>query len=122
MAEPLSPDGAGDPVGAPFDPAALEAALPFYHEMMDWGSETGVPRPAKLFELGVGATGDLTVVAPGWQWRMLQAFSHGQNSRLVAAIGGLTSGDRCTGQIGESLKRRASLVFQAVINRRAKCG
>jgi aldehyde:ferredoxin oxidoreductase len=54
MAEPLGSDGAGDPVSAPIDPAAVEAALPLYYEMMGWDPETGVPRPAKLYELDVG--------------------------------------------------------------------
>jgi aldehyde:ferredoxin oxidoreductase len=47
MAEAL---GAGEPI----DPAAVEAALPLYYEMMGWDPATGVPRPAKLHELGIG--------------------------------------------------------------------
>ncbi len=52
MAEPLGP-------GAPIEPAALEAALPIYYEMMGWDPATGVPRPAKLYELGIGWVMDL---------------------------------------------------------------
>jgi len=47
MAEPLGP-------GAPIDPVAVEAALPLYYEMMGWDPVTGVPRAAKLHELGIG--------------------------------------------------------------------
>jgi aldehyde:ferredoxin oxidoreductase len=47
MAEPLGP-------GAPIDPAAVEAALPLYYEMMGWDPVTGVPRAAKLYELDIG--------------------------------------------------------------------
>ncbi len=47
MAEPLGP-------GEPIDPAALKAALPLYYEMMGWDPITGVPRAAKLYELGIG--------------------------------------------------------------------
>jgi len=47
MAEPLGP-------GAPIDPAAVEAALRLYYEMMGWDPVTGVPRAAKLYELGIG--------------------------------------------------------------------
>jgi aldehyde:ferredoxin oxidoreductase len=47
MAEPLGP-------GAPIDPAAVEAALPLYYEMMGWDPATGVPRAAKLHELDIG--------------------------------------------------------------------
>jgi aldehyde:ferredoxin oxidoreductase len=50
MAEPLGPDGPGEPI----DPAAVEAALPLYYEMMGWDPATGVPRPAKLHELDIG--------------------------------------------------------------------
>ena len=50
MAEPLGPDGPGEPI----DPAAVEAALPLYYEMMGWDPVTGVPRAAKLYELGIG--------------------------------------------------------------------
>jgi aldehyde:ferredoxin oxidoreductase len=55
MAEPLGPDGPG----APIDPAAIEAALPLYYEMMGWDSQSGVPRRARLVELGVGWVADL---------------------------------------------------------------
>ena len=47
MAEPLGP-------GAPIAPVAVEAALPLYYEMMGWDPVTGVPRAAKLHELGIG--------------------------------------------------------------------
>ena len=47
MSEPLGP-------GAPIDPAAVEAAQPIYYEMMGWDPVTGVPRAAKLHELGIG--------------------------------------------------------------------
>jgi len=47
MAEPLGP-------GAPIDPAAVEAALQLYYEMMGWDPVTGVPRAAKLYELDIG--------------------------------------------------------------------
>ena len=47
MAESLGPS-------APIDPAAVEAALPLYYEMMGWDPVTGVPRSAKLHELGIG--------------------------------------------------------------------
>ena len=47
MAEAL---GAGEPI----DPAAVKAALPLYYEMMGWDPATGVPRLAKLHELGIG--------------------------------------------------------------------
>ena len=50
MAEPLGPDGPGEPI----DPAAIEAALPLYYEMMGWDPATGVPRAAKLYELDIG--------------------------------------------------------------------
>jgi aldehyde:ferredoxin oxidoreductase len=50
MAEPLGEDGPGMPI----DPAAVEAALPLYYEMMGWDPETGVPRKAKLHELDIG--------------------------------------------------------------------
>jgi aldehyde:ferredoxin oxidoreductase len=49
MAEPLGPDGPG----APMDPADVDAALRLYYEMMGWDPDTGVPRAAKLHELGV---------------------------------------------------------------------
>ena len=55
MAEPLGPDGPG----APIEPAALEAALPFYYEMMGWDPVTGVPRSARLYELDIGWVTDL---------------------------------------------------------------
>jgi len=47
MAEPLGP-------GAPIVPAAVEAALPLYYEMMGWDPVTGVPRAARLYELDIG--------------------------------------------------------------------
>ena len=47
MTEPLGP-------GKPIDPAAVEAALPLYYEMMGWDPVTGVPRAAKLYELDIG--------------------------------------------------------------------
>ena len=50
LAKPLGPDGPGKPI----DPAAVEAALPLYYEMMGWDPVTGVPRAAKLYELGIG--------------------------------------------------------------------
>ncbi len=50
MAQPLSPDGPGEAI----DPTAVEAALPLYYEMMGWDPATGVPRPAKLYELDIG--------------------------------------------------------------------
>jgi aldehyde:ferredoxin oxidoreductase len=50
MAETL---GANGPA-APIDPADVEAALPLYYEMMGWDPATGVPRPAKLYELDIG--------------------------------------------------------------------
>ena len=50
MAEPLGPDGPGEPI----DPAAVEAALPIYYEMLGWDPITGVPRAAKLYELDIG--------------------------------------------------------------------
>jgi aldehyde:ferredoxin oxidoreductase len=59
MAEPLGVDGAADAVGAPIDPAAVEAALPLYYEMMGWDPESGIPRPAKLYELDVGWVAEL---------------------------------------------------------------
>lgn len=55
MAEPLGVDGPG----APIDPAAIEAALPLYYEMMGWDPATGVPRPARLHELDIGWLADL---------------------------------------------------------------
>jgi aldehyde:ferredoxin oxidoreductase len=55
MAEPLGVDGPG----APIDPAAIEAALPLYYEMMGWDPATGVPRPARLHELDIGWVADL---------------------------------------------------------------
>jgi aldehyde:ferredoxin oxidoreductase len=55
MAEPLGADGPG----APIDPAAIEAALPLYYEMMGWDPGTGVPRRAKLYELDIGWVADL---------------------------------------------------------------
>jgi aldehyde:ferredoxin oxidoreductase len=48
------------PTGEPIDPAAVEAALPLYYEMMGWDPATGVPRPAKLYELDVGWVTDLS--------------------------------------------------------------
>ena len=66
MAEPLGPDGpstalrqssgqgSGHRPGQPIDPAAVEAALPLYYEMMGWNPVTGVPRAAKLYELDIG--------------------------------------------------------------------
>jgi aldehyde:ferredoxin oxidoreductase len=50
LAEPLGSDGPGEPI----HPAAVEAALPIYYEMMGWDPVTGVSRPAKLYELDVG--------------------------------------------------------------------
>ena len=50
MAQPLGPDGPGEPI----DPAAVEAALPLYYEMMGWDPATGIPRAAKLYELDIG--------------------------------------------------------------------
>jgi len=47
--------GAGEPI----DPAAVEAALPLYYEMMGWDPTTGVPRPARLYELGIGWVTDI---------------------------------------------------------------
>jgi aldehyde:ferredoxin oxidoreductase len=55
MAEPLGTEGPG----APIAPEAVSAALPLYYEMMGWDPETGVPRPAKLHELGVGWVANL---------------------------------------------------------------
>jgi aldehyde:ferredoxin oxidoreductase len=55
MAEPFGPDGPG----APVDPAAVEAALPLYYEMLGWDPVSGVPRPAKLHELDIGWIADL---------------------------------------------------------------
>lgn len=55
MAEPLGPEGPG----APIDPEAVKAALPLYYEMMGWDPNTGVPRPAKLHELGIGWVAEL---------------------------------------------------------------
>jgi aldehyde:ferredoxin oxidoreductase len=55
MAEPLGAEGPG----APIDPAAVEAALPLYYEMMGWDPDTGVPRRAKLYELDIGWVADL---------------------------------------------------------------
>jgi len=55
LAEPLGPEGSG----APIDPTELAAALPLYYEMMGWDPQTGVPRPAKLHELGIGWVADL---------------------------------------------------------------
>jgi aldehyde:ferredoxin oxidoreductase len=55
MAQPLGPEGPG----APIDPADLEAALPLYYGMMGWNPSTGVPRPAKLYELDIGWVADL---------------------------------------------------------------
>jgi aldehyde:ferredoxin oxidoreductase len=52
MAEALGP-------GAPIEPAAVEAALPLYYEMMGWDPATGVPRPARLHELDIGWVADL---------------------------------------------------------------
>jgi aldehyde:ferredoxin oxidoreductase len=52
MAEAL---GAGEPI----DPAAVEAALPLYYGMMGWDPATGVPRSAKLHELGIGWVSDM---------------------------------------------------------------
>jgi len=68
MAEPLGPDGpstgpwsfgpgtkgSGHRPGQPIDPAAVEAALPLYYEMMGWNPVSGVPRAAKLYELDIG--------------------------------------------------------------------
>jgi len=50
MGESLGSKGAG----APIDPDAVQAALPFYYEMMGWHPATGVPRAAKLYELDIG--------------------------------------------------------------------
>jgi len=50
MGESLGSKGAG----APIDPDAVQAALPFYYEMMGWHPATGVPRTAKLYELDIG--------------------------------------------------------------------
>ena len=55
MAEPLGTEGPG----APIDPAALEAALPLYYEMMGWDRVSGKPRLAKLHELDIGWVADL---------------------------------------------------------------
>jgi len=52
MAEPLG-------CGAPIDPAAVEAALPLYYEMMGWDPASGVPRAARLHELDIGWVADL---------------------------------------------------------------
>jgi aldehyde:ferredoxin oxidoreductase len=50
MSVHLGPDGPG----APIEPESIEAALTLYYEMMGWDANTGVPRPAKLYELDVG--------------------------------------------------------------------
>jgi aldehyde:ferredoxin oxidoreductase len=55
MAESLGSDGPG----APIEPAAVEAALPLYYEMMGWDPATGVPRAAKLYELDIGWVAEL---------------------------------------------------------------
>jgi aldehyde:ferredoxin oxidoreductase len=55
MAEPLGPDGPGEPI----DSAAVEAALAIYYEMMGWDPDTGVPRSAKLYELDIGWVAEL---------------------------------------------------------------
>jgi aldehyde:ferredoxin oxidoreductase len=55
MAETLGEDGPGMPI----DPAAVEAALPLYYEMMGWDPQTGMPRHAKLYELDIGWVADL---------------------------------------------------------------
>lgn len=57
MAQPLGPEGPS----APIDPTAVEAALPLYYEMMGWDPLTGVPRPAKLYELDIGWVAELLV-------------------------------------------------------------
>ena len=54
MAELLS-SGSGEPI----DPAAVEAALPLYYEMMGWDPATGVPHTAKLYELDIGWVAEL---------------------------------------------------------------
>jgi aldehyde:ferredoxin oxidoreductase len=55
MAETLGPDGPG----APMEPDDVEAALRLYYEMMGWDPDTGVPRVAKLHELGVAWVAEL---------------------------------------------------------------
>jgi aldehyde:ferredoxin oxidoreductase len=55
MAEALGADGPG----APIDSESLAAALPVYYEMMGWDPASGVPRPAKLYELGIGWVAEL---------------------------------------------------------------
>jgi aldehyde:ferredoxin oxidoreductase len=55
MAEPLGPDSPTRPI----EPAALEAALSLYYEMMGWDPSTGVPRAAKLHELDIGWVSEL---------------------------------------------------------------
>jgi aldehyde:ferredoxin oxidoreductase len=54
MAERLG-SGSGEPV----DPAAVEAALSLYYEMMGWNPATGVPHRAKLVELDIGWVAEL---------------------------------------------------------------
>jgi aldehyde:ferredoxin oxidoreductase len=41
------------------EPADVEAALSLYYEMMGWDPETGVPRAAKLHELGIAWVAEL---------------------------------------------------------------
>jgi aldehyde:ferredoxin oxidoreductase len=50
MAEPLGPDGPGEPI----KPRDVEAAVKLYYEMMGWNAATGEPRVAKLYELDIG--------------------------------------------------------------------
>jgi aldehyde:ferredoxin oxidoreductase len=52
-------DRLGSGSGEPVDPAAVEAALPLYYEMMGWDPATGVPRTAKLVELDIGWVAEL---------------------------------------------------------------
>ena len=40
--------------GNKMDREEFDKSLPLYYEMMGWDAETGVPRPAKLYELSIG--------------------------------------------------------------------
>jgi aldehyde:ferredoxin oxidoreductase len=44
----------GPLAGAPIDRAELEEAKHIYYEMMGWDAATGMPREARLNELGIG--------------------------------------------------------------------
>jgi hypothetical protein len=59
MVETKGSDGKGEPVGATSVSGTVETGLRLYDKVMGWHPETGVPRPAQLYELDAGCEADI---------------------------------------------------------------